>query len=96
MIKEKTKIDEHLFPSGDVPDILFELIGNKNVVVEIETDNPLPGFYQVLKYKVLRCAELGLDIDCPDVEAVLVAWKITKEIKNLCKKYRIRFVQKKL
>lgn len=87
---------EYVFPSGDTVDILFELDGNRYAVVEIETNYPDPGQYQVLKYKVLKCAELGKDIGCPDVEAILVAWTIPQEVRNFCKKYGIRFVEKKL
>jgi len=87
---------EHVFISGDAVDVIFELDGGKYVVVEIETIDPLPGYYQALKYKVLKCAELGQDIKSPNVEAFLVAWSIPEEIKRLCNKYGIRFLEKKL
>lgn len=37
------------FISGDTADILFDRENGKFAVVEIETDNPEPGFYQALK-----------------------------------------------
>jgi len=87
---------EYVFISGDAADVVFELDGDKYAVVEIETIDPLPGCYQTLKYKVLKCAELGQDIKSSNVEAILVAWSIPEEIKRFCTKYGIRFVEKKL
>lgn len=92
---EDTKI-EYAFPSGDMVDILFKLSGNKDVVVEVETSYPLPGCFQALKYRILRCAELNRDISSPDGEAVLVAWDVPEKARKFCHKYGIRFVQKKL
>ena len=87
---------EYDFISGDAADIVFQLTQNRFVVVEIETLDPLPGCYQALKYKVLKCAELGLDVNSPDVEAILVAQSASQDVKNFCTKYGIRFVQLKL
>jgi len=87
---------EHVFISGDVADVVFELESGKYAVVEIETINPLPGCYQALKYKVLKCAELGVDVKSSDVEPILVAWSIPREVKDFCHKYGIHFVEKKL
>lgn len=87
---------EYVFPSGDTADVIFELNGNRYAVVEIETFDPIPGFYQALKYKVLKCAEHGIDINSSNVEAILVAWSIPHEARHLCNKYGIRYVEKKL
>ncbi len=92
---KKTNI-EYVFKSGDVVDILFEIDDNRYAVVEIETFDPLPGCYQALKYKVLKCAENGIDINSLNVKAILVAWEISQEIKDFCKKYGLSFVEKKL
>jgi hypothetical protein len=81
---------EHPFISGDSADILFEVHGDRYVVVEIETDYPLPGCYQALKYKVLQCAETNENINSASVEAVLVAKTIPPEVRNVCAKYGIR------
>jgi hypothetical protein len=81
---------EHIFISGDAVDILFEIRENKYVVVEIETDYPLPGSYQALKYRVLKCAEMDKNINSSDVEAVLVAKIIPPEVQSICSKYGIR------
>ena len=87
---------EYVFASGDAADIMFELEGDTYVVVEIETLDPYPGCHQALKYRVLKCAELGLDIKSPKVKAILIAWSIPEEIKSFCKKYGIRFEEKKI
>lgn len=79
---KRTKI-EYTFTSGDIADIVFELDRNKCAVVEIETIDSYTGSYQVLKYKVLKCAELGMDIKCPEVEAILVAWSIPQQVRDL-------------
>jgi hypothetical protein len=81
---------EYAFISGDAADILFELHGNRYVVVEVETDYPLPGSYQALKYRVLKCAEMGKNIDSPDVDAVLAAKIMPLEVQTICSKYCIR------
>jgi hypothetical protein len=86
---------EYGFPTGDRADLAFEMIGRRYAVVEIETDNPTPGAYQALKYKVLRCAELGLDVKSPNITPILVAWYRPKNI-EFCSKYGIQFVRKKL
>ncbi|MDH5482897.1 MAG: hypothetical protein OEY22_08470 [Candidatus Bathyarchaeota archaeon] len=87
---EETKL-EYIFPSGDVADIVFNLSGNRYAVVEIETTNPLPGCFQALKYKILKCAELGLPITSSHVEAIMIAWLIPDYIKNFCRKYSVEF-----
>ncbi|MDA2915467.1 hypothetical protein MYX64_01250 [Nitrospinae bacterium AH_259_B05_G02_I21] len=87
---------EYVFPSKDRVDILFRLRDDKEVVVEIETDAPYPGNYQALKYKALRCAERGIDIGSPMVEAVLIAWEIPQEIREFCERYEIRCIEKEL
>ncbi|MGA2790838.1 MAG: hypothetical protein ABSF00_08725 [Candidatus Bathyarchaeia archaeon] len=84
---------EYVFPSGDAADIVFELSDDHYAIVEVETWNPLPGCYQALKYRVLKCAEVGLAINSPNVEAVVVAKVCSKEIKDFCTKYDVRFVQ---
>jgi len=86
---------EYVFASGDTADIVFELDGDTYVVVEIETLDPYPGCHQALKYRVLKCAELGLDIKSSNVEAVLVAWSIPEHVKSFCNKYGIRYMEKK-
>jgi hypothetical protein len=86
---------EYEIPSGDRVDVVFDLLRDRYAVVEIETDNPTPGTYQALKYKVLKCAEIGLDVKSPDVEAILVAWSKPQDA-YFCQKYGVRFVRKKL
>jgi len=88
--------EEYTFVSGDVADLVFELADNKFAVVEIETTDPYPGCFQSLKYKVLKCAELGLEIICADVRSIVVAWSFSEEEKTFCKKYNIEFYEIKL
>ena len=87
---------EYVFPSGDRVDIVFELKNNRYAVVEIETSDALPGCYQALKYKTLKCAELGLPVTSSSVEAKVVAWDFEPFIKYFCSKYRITTHKKKL
>lgn len=92
----KKSEEEYLFVSGDVADIVFELEGGKYAVVEVETTDPYPGAYQVLKYKVLKCAEHGWDTKSQDVQAILVAWSIPQNVRIFCNKYGIHAVEKRL
>ncbi len=80
---------EHLFLSGDVVDILFELNDGSDVVVEIETVDPEPGCHQAIKYRSLRCAQRGIDLNSDKVIASLVAWEIPEPIAKFCAKYSI-------
>lgn len=85
---------EYKFRSGDRADILFDLSGSRHAVVEIETDNPDPGVFQALKYKVLKCAQLGIDLESRRVEPILVAWRKPENMR-VCQKYGIRFVRRR-
>jgi len=87
---------EYVFPSGDRVDVVFELKNNRYVVVEIETSDALPGCYQALKYKTLKCAELGLPINSSNVQAKVVAWEFEPFIRNFCTRYGIMTHKKKL
>jgi hypothetical protein len=88
---------EHSFVSGDMVDILFEPIeGTQNTVVEIELDNVLPGIHQAIKYRVLRCSQLGLPITAINVHATVVAWKLSRDEKALCEKYGVKYLEYKL
>jgi len=87
-VKEK-EIEKHVFPSGDVPDIVFILENNNYAVVEIETGDLFQGAYQSLKYKVLLCAEKNLPINSKLVRAFLVAYEIPQDVKDFCQKYGI-------
>lgn len=88
----KEKEVEHSFISGDSADIWFRIDHDRYVVVEIETDFPLPGCYQALKYRVLQCAEIGTGINSSNVQAVLVAKTLPTEVQDICSKYGIRTV----
>lgn len=87
---------EYVFPSGDRVDIVFELKNNRYAVVEIETSDAFPGCYQALKYKTLKCAELGLPVTSSRVQAKVVAWDFEPFVKNFCSQYRITAHKKKL
>lgn len=92
----KVEIESHTFPSGDLPDLVFHYNRNKYTVVEIETDNPLPGAYQALKYKYLLITELWLPLSSVNVKSVLVAWTIPPNVQKFCEKYSIDYVEKKI
>lgn len=87
---------EHVFPSGDAVDILFQMKDGTDAVVEIETDVPIPGSWQTIKYRALRCAERALKLDSNEVKAILVAWKIPEALREFCKNYNIDCFEIKL
>ncbi|HAK11639.1 MAG TPA: hypothetical protein DIW54_00920 [Chitinophagaceae bacterium] len=88
---------EHPFVSGDIVDILFEPINNGiNTVVEIELDNVIPGIHQAIKYRALRCSQLGLELTDKKVKAIVVAWTFKEDEKKLCEKYNIDYYEIKL
>jgi hypothetical protein len=82
---------ERVFRSGDCADIVWRCKDGRHVVVEVETYFPEPGAYQALKYRCLLCAEMGLDLTSPNVEAWVVAREIPESVKALCARYEIRF-----
>ena len=92
----KTEVEAHVFPSGDLPDIVFTCSNDVTVSVEIETDSPIPGAYQAIKYKSLLCAERKLPLDSPKVRSFLVAYSLTEELKGFCDTYGIETVEKRL
>lgn len=88
---------EHLYVSGDLVDILFApTTGKLNTVVEIELDNVEPGIHQAIKYRALRCSQLGLPLTDNNVRAAVVAWKLSESEKRLCAKYGIIYHEVKL
>lgn len=92
-----TAIIEHPYISGDIVDILFAPTkGASNTVVEIELDNVEPGIHQAIKYRALRCSQLGLALTDKSVKATIVAWQFKQSEKNLCDKYGIDYFTVKL
>ncbi len=89
------EVEKHLFPSHDLPDIVF-VCKNKSVSVEIETDTTLPGAYQAVKYRALLCAELGEPCASDKVDSILVAWFIPQDVRDFCSKNRIGVFEKRL
>jgi len=87
---------EHIFPSGDAVDILFQMKDGTDAVVEIETNFPIPGSWQAIKYRALRCAERALKLNSKKVKAILVAWKIPDALREFCKNYNIDCFEIKL
>lgn len=80
---------EYGFISGDSADLVFWHKDEGITVVEIETDNPNPGAYQLIKYRALLCAEDGLSLDSHTVHAILVAWSVPTEVREFCRKYGV-------
>lgn len=88
---------EHKYVSGDRVDILFSpKKGSTNTVVEVELDNVLPGIHQAIKYRVLRCSQLGVSLNSKNVKATVVAWEFTAAEEKLCKKYGIDYFAHKV
>jgi hypothetical protein len=82
---------------GGLVDILFDSRAiDLNVVVEIELDHVLPEIYQAVKYRALRCAQLGRPLDDPAVRAVMVAWQFSRTEARLCRQNDIEFYQYRL
>lgn len=88
-------IKERSFICGDTVDVMFEMNNNKYAVLEVETDTPMPGAHQALKYKTLLCAEKGIPITSADVTALLVAWSIPPEVRSFCNSYGINCIEKR-
>jgi hypothetical protein len=84
---------EYVFISGDTVDILFQLKNGDDAVVEIETTIPLPGCYQAIKYRALRCAERSLALDSKKLNAILVAWEVPQDVRDFCNKYNILYYE---
>ena len=85
----KVEMEQHVFPSGDLPDIVFEFNKDMFAVVEIETKYPIPGAYQAVKYKALMCAEKRFPQTSNKVKSFLIAWDIPKEVEDFCGQYMI-------
>lgn len=87
---------EHGFVSGDRVDVMFDRTKRRATVIEVETNDPMPGAHQAIKYRALLCAQRGLPLDSPDVEAILVAWEIPPNVRRFCDQYGIRWHEKRL
>ncbi len=92
-----TSLIEHKFISGDLVDILFESNSSEvDTVVEIELNHVLPGIHQAIKYRALRCSQIGIPLNSKKVKAVVVAWEFSEQEIKLCLAYDIQYYQKKL
>jgi hypothetical protein len=80
---------EYAFPSGDCADLVFQRRGGGWCVVAIETLAPLAGAYQVIKQRALLCAEQGLPLNDPDVDALLVAGSFPDAVEGFCRQYDV-------
>lgn len=80
---------EHRYVSGDAVDLIFNHATDRYTVVEVETNDPLPGAHQAIKYRALLCAEKMLPLDTELVRSILVAWSMPEEVRSFCKRYRI-------
>lgn len=95
-VKQMPGRTDYEFLCGDRPDVVFEMRGGKYAVLEIETDDPEPGFHQALKYRTLMCAHQRLPLDSRKVRGILVAWNVSPKVRRLCKKYAIEFFERKI
>jgi hypothetical protein len=82
---------EHRFLSGDLADLVFTHEAGRYTVVEVETNDPLPGAHQAIKYRSLLCAQNNFDLNTEKIRAILVAWEIPDEVKAFCEKYEIGY-----
>ena len=86
---------EHGFLSGDRVDVKFDLPNGDAAVVEVETDRPLPGAHQAVKYRSLLEVERSEALGSGRVRAILVAHAFDSDTRDLAKKYGIKLVQLK-
>jgi hypothetical protein len=80
---------EHAFPTGDCADLVIQRRDGGWCVVAIETSAPLAGAYQVIKQRALLCAEQGLALNDPEVDAILVADSFPGSVEELCRRYDV-------
>lgn len=81
---------EYPFPTGDRADILLKTSENQYVAVEIEVAvdmGDISGVLQAIKYSRMYAIECRRKFE--EVRAVLVAHKISDDVRNLCKQYGI-------
>ena len=48
-----------------------------------------PGAYRAVEHRALLCAENGLALNDPDVDAFLVAGSIRDSVEDFCKRYGV-------
>ena len=84
---------EHSFLSGDRVDVKFMLPKGQAAVVEVETELPLPGVHQAIKYRALLEVERGDELGAGTVQAIVVAHHFDEETRQLARKYNIKLVQ---
>lgn len=81
---------EYIFPTNDKADILLEdkygRIMGVEVEISVDKDN-ISGILQAIKYRYM--AEVVRDKSPGDSRAILVAFDISNEAQNLCKKYNV-------
>jgi len=86
---------EHEFPTEDRADLVcYDRKTNRIAVVEVELNvekKDKKGFLQALKYRSLMAGELEKPLR--HVRALLIAKSIHKDIKKLCKKYNIDYME---
>ena len=85
---------EYQFPTGDRADILLEDEFGRVIGMEIEVnveDNQFEGLLQAIKYRYM--SELITDRTPGDSRAILVAYRISQNMKCLCEKYHIQYIE---
>jgi RecB family endonuclease NucS len=87
---------EYGFISGDSADLVYWHKNGGITVIEIETNNPHPGAYQLIKYRALLCAEDGLSLHSHTVHPILVARSVPREVRDFCRKYGISWQEYRL
>ena len=87
---------EWIFESGDRADLVFWNKRGGITLVEIETDIPVPGAHQLIKYRALLCAQNGWRLGTPRVSAILVAWSVPAEVRECCRMYGMSWQEHRL
>jgi hypothetical protein len=82
-------IAEYVFPSGASADLVFQRHDGGWCVLAIETLEPLAGAYRAIEQRALLCADKGLALNDPGVDAFLVARSIPASVEDFCIRYGV-------
>lgn len=85
---------EYPFPTGDRADIVLQDRYGRFIGVEIEVDitaMQIEGLLQAVKYRFMVPIMKGSNLH--ETRAILIAYSISKEVKDLCIKYEVEYFE---
>lgn len=83
-----------MFASGDAANLVLTMPDGRYITVEVEVDvgsADLPGLLQAIKYRYMFPVQEQLPLD--NVQGYLVAKRIAPEIKELCQRYGVNWIE---